>query len=87
MSGDFEEQAEESRPGFVGHSALVDTRLVNKPGKFDGAQSSPQRWVQFRFVFESYMSCVDVDYDPEMETAIMHDATWDGARLMRSTTL
>jgi hypothetical protein len=37
--------------------ALVDVRAINKPHKFSGAQD---KWVDWRFVMENYLGCVDI---------------------------
>jgi len=52
----------------TGTSALVDTRLLNKPQRLGKAES----WPEWRFIFENFMTCVDAKYTKELLESAQH---------------
>ena len=69
---------------------LVDTRVLNKPGRYGGEED---KWRNWKFVMENYLSVLDEEYERELLAAgestveIVPHNGWTTARRRRDRTL
>ena len=69
---------------------LIDVKLVNRPSSFDGSEV---KWSNWKFVFESYLCCLDANYLLELTeaaaspTVIIERDWWPADRIRRSRAL
>ena len=80
----------------MGDEALVDTKLIQKPGRFGALteKENPEKsWAGWRFVFENYMTCIDPQFGPDMDAvatrqnALQWNDAWTPDIQRRTTTL